>query len=69
MAGKRIYCWRKSSQFMTNEEWQTAVWHAQGRLWALRRRQDVMGTEVGRRRLRLFACGYCRLVWDCLGRQ
>lgn len=51
---------------MTDKEWETRTQHAQGMLWVLRSAQSVARTKIGRRRLRLFACACCRLVWDCL---
>jgi hypothetical protein len=35
-------------------------------LWCLRKETKVTRTNAGRRKLRLFACGCCRLLWDLL---
>ncbi len=49
---------------MTENEWLKGHPHAQGMLWYLRKAGKVTRTKVGRRKLRLFACGCCRLVWE-----
>jgi hypothetical protein len=52
---------------MTEQEWEGDQQHAQGMLWSLRELGKVQRTKAGRRKLRLFACGCCRLlVWELL---
>ncbi len=50
---------------MTEREWQKERMHAQLMLRSLRN-TSVTRTKVGRRKLRLFGCGCCRLIWDHL---
>src|SRR3954470_18006023 len=45
--------------------WLESRGNSQGKLHILRDRK-VSRTKAGRRRLRLFACGCCRLIWDHL---
>jgi hypothetical protein len=48
---------------MTEDQWLKERGHPQGMVWALRQQGKLMRTKVGRRKLRLFACGCCRLLW------
>jgi hypothetical protein len=50
---------------MTEVEWLAERWNAQRMIhvpWAAK----APRTKAGRRKLRLFACGCCRLIWDHL---
>jgi hypothetical protein len=51
---------------MTEEQWLNARQNAQSMMWNLRLVSNVTRTKRGRRKLRLFACGCCRLVWERL---
>jgi hypothetical protein len=50
---------------MTEQEWLNEQHRSQAMLWSLRN-NAFMGTKAGKRKLRLFACACCRLVWDLL---
>jgi hypothetical protein len=47
---------------MTEQEWLNEKAHPQS-LWMDFSRMSIMRTKVGRRKLRLFGCGCCRLIW------
>jgi hypothetical protein len=51
---------------MNEENWQNENRHSQGMLWTLQDTAKVTRTKVGKRKLRLFACGCCRLMWEWL---
>jgi hypothetical protein len=51
---------------MTEEQWLKTRAHAQGLVWNLRSMTQVTRTKRGKRKLRLFACGCCRLIWERL---
>lgn len=51
---------------MTEEEWLGNQKHSQSMLWSLLEPGKVQRTKVGKRKLRLFACGCCRMVWHLL---
>jgi len=51
---------------MTEQEWLGEQWGAQTMLCSLLKSGKVQRTKAGRRKLRLFACGCCRLVWNLL---
>jgi hypothetical protein len=52
---------------MTDAEWwETEQQHSQGMVSCLRRETKVTRTKAGKRKLRLFACGVCRVIWDLL---
>src|SRR5262245_59178966 len=57
---------RSGGNGMTEEQWLNARAHAQGLVWNLRSMTQVTRTKRGKRKLRLFACGCCRLVWERL---
>jgi len=50
---------------MTEAEWETYALNPQRMVWALRGTKATR-TKAGRRKLRLFACGCCRLIWERL---
>jgi hypothetical protein len=50
---------------MTEEEWQQETRHPQRMVFSLRKSRFTR-TKAGRRKLRLYATGCCRLVWDLL---
>jgi hypothetical protein len=50
---------------MTEAEWLNEQRRAQAMVWTLRGTK-VTHTKAGRRKLRVFACACCRLVWDML---
>jgi hypothetical protein len=50
---------------MTEEQWQQETRHPQWMVWSLRKSRFTR-TKAGRRKLRLYASGCCRLVWDLL---
>jgi hypothetical protein len=50
---------------MTEAEWVNEQQRSQGMVWTLRGTR-VTRTKAGKRKLRLFACACCRLVWDVL---
>ncbi|MBI1914398.1 MAG: hypothetical protein HYS12_06615 [Planctomycetes bacterium] len=50
---------------MTEAEWLNEQRRSQAMVWILRGTK-VTRTKAGRRKLRLFACACCRLVWDML---
>jgi hypothetical protein len=49
---------------MTKKEWLND--HPQGMIWSLRETTKVARTKAGKRKLRLFACGCCRMIWKLL---
>jgi hypothetical protein len=49
---------------MTEEEWLNELSHSQGMLGYLRTTSNVARTKAGKRKLRLFACGCCRIIWE-----
>ena len=51
---------------MTEAEWSAQRRHPQAMVNELRRIGKVTRTKAGKRKLRLFGCGCCRLVWDLL---
>jgi hypothetical protein len=51
---------------LTESEWQGCTDNALEMLWTLHAGGKVMRTKVGRRKLRLFACGCCRRIWKLL---
>jgi hypothetical protein len=51
---------------MTEEQWLKTRAHAQGLVWNLRSMTQVTRTKRGKRKLRLFACECCRLIWERL---
>jgi hypothetical protein len=51
---------------MTEAKWLTESRHSQSMVWELRSMGKVSRTKAGKRKLRLFACGCCRLVWELL---
>jgi hypothetical protein len=51
---------------MTENQWLTEKRHTQGMLWCLKSAGKVTRTKLGKRKLRLYACGCCRLIWDQL---
>jgi hypothetical protein len=51
---------------MTEEQWLNTRAHAQGLVWNLRSMTQITRTKRGKRKLRLFACGCCRLIWERL---
>jgi hypothetical protein len=50
---------------VTEEEWLNEQHRSQTMLWALRN-TSFARSKAGKRKLRLFACACCRLVWDLL---
>lgn len=50
---------------MNEAEWLNEQRRSQGMVWTLRGTK-VTRTKAGKRKLRLFACACCRLVWDML---
>lgn len=52
---------------MTEAQWLAAQWGSQAMVWALLQSGKVQRTKVGRRKLRLYGCGCCRLIWPLLG--
>ncbi|HEX5270049.1 MAG TPA: hypothetical protein VFW33_06170 [Gemmataceae bacterium] len=51
---------------MTEAGWLNEYFHAQSMLCGLRESTNVARTKVGRRKLRLFACGCCAMFWKHL---
>jgi hypothetical protein len=51
---------------MTEQEWLAEHSFPQSMVWELLRPGKVQRTRAGKRKLRLFACGCCRLVWGLL---
>ncbi|MGH7174300.1 MAG: hypothetical protein ACRELF_04965 [Gemmataceae bacterium] len=51
---------------MTENEWVNEQHRSQTMLLALLRPGKLQRTKAGKRKLRLFACGCCRLVWGLL---
>jgi hypothetical protein len=49
---------------MTETEWISGNHNPQGMLWTLRDLKKITRTKAGKRKSRLFACGYCRFIWD-----
>jgi hypothetical protein len=52
-------------QAMTDQAWLEERTHPQGMVWHLKG-TPITRTKSGRRKLRLFACGCCRLIWPQL---
>src|SRR5262249_39950850 len=57
---------QETERAMDEARWLEEAWHPQGMLWTLWEQGKVTRTKAGRRKLRLFACECCRLVWDLL---
>jgi hypothetical protein len=51
---------------MTEQEWLNEQRRSQMMMFALLRLGKVQRTKAGKRKLRLFACGCCRQVWEFL---
>jgi hypothetical protein len=51
---------------MVERRWQSEQHHSQWMYHILSEQTNVARTKSGKRKLRLFACGCCRLLWDVL---
>ena len=51
---------------MTEEEWLAERNRSQYMIWSLLQPGKVQRTKAGKRKLRLFACGCCRMIWHLL---
>ena len=51
---------------MTEADWLKERQHSQAMWETLRARTKVTRTKAGKRKLRLFGCGCCRLIWEHL---
>src|SRR3954452_19095380 len=49
---------------MTEDKWKTEAARCQWMLRVLQESYKATQTAIGRRKLRLFACGCCRPVWE-----
>src|SRR5262245_13783504 len=55
---------RAPKDTLDESKWLSESGHPQGMIWSLYDATNVTRTKAGKRKLRLFACGCCRLIWE-----